>query len=191
MHFYLIDPSGVLSGPVVLPEVPGLGIQVPANVIALDESLSPAASEMVWAVLDCQAPVQIEDARGLYYHTDTGAQFTQSELGPLPDGLTAEPRPDPFHTWNGTQWVADLTALAAHHTASERTWRDGEIATHEWLVSRHRAEIDLLRATTLSSERFRVLLEYLQALRDWPAAAAFPASAERPVAPSWLAELTP
>ena len=73
---------------------------------------------------------------------------------------------------------------------AERAWRDGEIAAHEWLVSRHRAEVELQRDTTLTAEQYAELLQYLQALRDWPAAEAFPDSAQRPVAPPWIAEQT-
>ena len=191
MYTYFIAPSGELNGPVDLPHVPGIGFQLPANAIVLDEPLSAASPGRVWAVIEGQPPAQIEDARGQYYRVDNGAQYTQTELGPLPEGLTCEPRPEPFYVWDGTRWAVDSAALAAHDTVNERTWRDGEIANHEWLVSRHRAEVDLQRSTTLPAERFRVLLEYLQALRDWPAAQAFPEITERPVAPSWLAELTP
>ncbi|WP_323115177.1 phage tail assembly chaperone [Pseudomonas guariconensis] len=73
---------------------------------------------------------------------------------------------------------------------TERTWRDGEIAAHEWLVSRHRAEVELQRDTTLTAEQYAELLQYLQALRDWPATEAFPNSAQRPPAPRWIAEQT-
>ena len=191
MYIYLIDQSGALSGPVDLPEVPGLGLQVPANAIALDKRLAKPATGMVWAVLDDQAPSQIEDDRGVYFRTDTGAKIARIELGPLPEGLTPEPRPDEFHIWDGQGWALDSAAKAAQDAAIERAWRDGEIAAHEWLVSRHRAERDLERATTLPVARFTALLEYLQALRDWPAAEAFPGAAERPMAPEWLADLNP
>ncbi|SDC64515.1 Phage tail assembly chaperone protein [Pseudomonas guariconensis] len=80
--------------------------------------------------------------------------------------------------------------LAADPAEAERSWRDGEIAAHEWLVSRHRAEVELQRDTTLTAEQYAELLQYLQALRDWPAAEAFPDSAQRPVAPLWIAEQT-
>lgn len=188
MHTYLIEPSGALSGPVTLPEVPGLGAQLPANGITLDKPLTKPGAGRVWAVFDGQAPVQIEDDRGLYFRTDTGAQVTRIELGRLPEGLTPEPRPDDLHVWSGKAWVLDPAAQAAHAAASERAWRDAEIARHEWLVSRHRAERDLARTTTLSGERFDELLAHLQALRDWPASVAFPSIDNRPVAPPWVAE---
>lgn len=73
---------------------------------------------------------------------------------------------------------------------AERTWRDSEITTNEWLVSRHRGELELQRETTLTAEQYTELLEYLQALRDWPATEAFPNSTQRPTAPPWIAEQT-
>lgn len=78
--------------------------------------------------------------------------------------------------------------LAADPAEAERAWRDGEIAAHEWLVSRHRAEVELQRDTTLTAEQYTELLQYLQALRDWPAAEAFPDSSQRPAVPAWVAE---
>ncbi|WP_256658460.1 phage tail assembly chaperone [Pseudomonas sp. p106] len=72
--------------------------------------------------------------------------------------------------------------------AAERQWRDVELAARQWIRERHRDEQDLGRPTTLSNEQFTELLAYLQALRDWPQAEAFPDSAYRPVAPGWIAE---
>lgn len=74
--------------------------------------------------------------------------------------------------------------------AIERLWRDGELDATEWLRNRHRDQLDLGVTTTLSGEQFTELLQYLQALRDWPAVEAFPDSAQRPVAPPWIAEQT-
>lgn len=70
----------------------------------------------------------------------------------------------------------------------ERLWRDAELTTTEWLVSRHRDEQDMQLATTLTADQFADLLVYRQALRDWPQTEAFPDSAQRPVAPAWIAE---
>ncbi|MDP9524719.1 phage tail assembly chaperone [Pseudomonas protegens] len=69
-----------------------------------------------------------------------------------------------------------------------RTWRDGEIERVKWLRERHRDEIDRNRSTTLSGEQFGQLLDYIQALRDWPQSADFPDVQHRPAAPPWIAE---
>lgn len=74
--------------------------------------------------------------------------------------------------------------------AAERLWRDGKVSTTEWLVTRHRDEQDMQVVTTLTSEQFAELLVYRQALRDLPQSEAFPDTAQRPVAPPWIAEQT-
>lgn len=70
--------------------------------------------------------------------------------------------------------------------AAERKWRDVAISSTEWIVARHRDEIDMQRQTTLISAQFSELLEYRQSLRDWPEQKEFPASELRPSSPSWM-----
>lgn len=82
--------------------------------------------------------------------------------------------------------VVELTADQL--AANERAWRDAEVSSTEWLVTRHRDEQDMQLATTLTAEQFAALLVYRQALRDWPQTEVFPDSAQRPVAPAWIAE---
>ncbi|MNJ23368.1 hypothetical protein D3C77_177530 [compost metagenome] len=72
--------------------------------------------------------------------------------------------------------------------AAERIWRDSQVTTTEWLVTRHRDEQDMQQSTTLTAEQFAALLVYRQMLRDWPQDSRFPYCAFRPVEPSWLAE---
>jgi len=72
----------------------------------------------------------------------------------------------------------------------ERAWRDAEIESVKWLRDRHRDEVDSARPTTLSTEQSGELLDYVQALRDWPASVDFPNMDARPVAPAWIAEQT-
>lgn len=74
--------------------------------------------------------------------------------------------------------------------ASERVWRDAEMHASEWLVTRHRDEQDLKQETTLTAAQFSELLNYRQALRDWPQSPNFPDSQNRPVVLSWLASQT-
>lgn len=72
--------------------------------------------------------------------------------------------------------------------AAERVWRDAAVTDVLWLRERHRDEQDLLRTTTLTQMQFAELLNYLQALRDWPQSEAFPSPQFRPVSPSWVAD---
>lgn len=69
--------------------------------------------------------------------------------------------------------------------APERTWREASLSATEWCVTRHRDEQALGRGTTLKAAQYLELLEYRQALRDWPEASGFPAVVSRPIAPQW------
>ena len=72
--------------------------------------------------------------------------------------------------------------------ARERAWRDAEVNSNEWLASRHRDQQDMQLSTTLTTDQFTELLAYRQTLRDWPQTEAFPDSAQRPIAPPWIAD---
>jgi hypothetical protein len=71
---------------------------------------------------------------------------------------------------------------------AERTWRDLELSKWVAVRDRHRDELELAIATTLTAVQFAELLAYIQLLRDWPQSGEFPAIGHRPVAPSWLVE---
>jgi hypothetical protein len=70
--------------------------------------------------------------------------------------------------------------------AAERDWRDGELIARQWLRDRHRDELQLGVPTTISDEQFVELLEYMQALREWPSSQSFPTVAMRPTSPEWI-----
>lgn len=114
------------------------------------------------------------------------------ELPPFHESLRwVECEADVQVGWHQADASAPLLAPViglSERAAAERQWRDVEISRVRWLRERHRDEVDLDLATTLSGEQFRELLTYVQALRDWPQSNAFPASEQRPAAPSWLAE---
>ncbi|MEA1606147.1 hypothetical protein [Pseudomonas spirodelae] len=116
MHTYITDNAGVLAGPVELPVIPGLGIQVPSNAIQLAAKLVNPAAGKVWALVDGQ-PQQLADYRGTVYSTATGAEQQHSELGDLPEGLTTERRPSADHRWSGNGWAFDAALQAANHSA--------------------------------------------------------------------------
>jgi hypothetical protein len=67
-----------------------------------------------------------------------------------------------------------------------RLWRQSSLSATEWWVTRHRDEQALGRGTTLKAAQYLELLEYRQALRDWPDSSGFPAVICRPPAPEWL-----
>ena len=68
-------------------------------------------------------------------------------------------------------------------SSAARTWRQSSLSSTEWLVARHRDEQELGRGTTLKAQQYLELLEYRQALRDWPDSDHFPAVVSRPSIP--------
>lgn len=82
--------------------------------------------------------------------------------------------------------VEELELLQVDTSATtERAWRDSELAKQVWLRDRHRDQIELGVATTLTADQFAELLAYIRDLRDWPQSPDFPDQAKRPVAPVW------
>ena len=86
---------------------------------------------------------------------------------------------------NVTQYVEALVT-DNELAATERLWRDGELEAVKWLRERHRDEQEINASTTLNSEQFRKLLEYIQMLRDWPQSTDFPSIYHRPLPPAWI-----
>lgn len=108
----------------------------------------------------------------------------------LNDGATV-PRGHRF--WVEYQdWIAaggsPEPALVPDTSAAEREWRDTEIESVKWLRERHRDEVDSARPTTMTVKQSGELLDYVQALRDWPADPQFPAENARPTRPTWINE---
>ncbi|WP_256216592.1 MULTISPECIES: phage tail assembly chaperone [unclassified Pseudomonas] len=69
---------------------------------------------------------------------------------------------------------------------TERAWRDAELGALVWLRDRHRDQLEIGAEPTLTAAQFTELLIFMQALRDWPQADAFPDFAARPIAPAWI-----
>lgn len=116
MHIYQVDQSGAISGPVSLPEVPGVGVVLPSGFIQLPAALSAPAAGKGWAIVDGQAQ-QLADHRGTVYSTTTGAEQQHTELGELPEGLTTAPRPSADHSWTGRAWAFDAELQATNRQA--------------------------------------------------------------------------
>lgn len=137
-------------------------------------------ADQVWSL--------VPDHRGMVYQVETGAPLQWEELGPLSDNLTASPYPGPGNRWDGNEWTYDDALAQAGLIAAERAWRDSEIESVKWLRERHRDQQEIGVDPSLSSVQFRELLVYIQALRDWPQTAQFPALDSRPTAPGWIAD---
>lgn len=106
--------------------------------------------------------------------------------------VIASPEPGRIRSHvDGLPVLIDPPPASAEQLAElERRWRDGELQAVTWLRERHRDQLEIGTATTLTAEQFTELLVYMQQLRDWPQTPEFPDSSARPVAPPWLADLT-
>ncbi|PNO60463.1 phage tail assembly chaperone [Aeromonas caviae] len=87
--------------------------------------------------------------------------------------------------------VIDGKVVKVKPQISESWYRDNrdiELSKTEWIVARHRDELEHLTETTLSTEQYTELQSYRQQLRDWPAQPGWP-DIDMPPEPDWLAEL--
>jgi hypothetical protein len=112
MTIYVTDHLGALIGPVNLPVVPGLGVQLPSNAIRLAKPLPAPASNRIWMLIEGE-PKQEMDHRGTVYRIDNGEPQLHSALGKLPGDVTSIPRPSTAYRWENGAWVKDLTFVHA------------------------------------------------------------------------------
>lgn len=98
------------------------------------------------------------------------------------------PMPNEGDLWDGQQFTVPPPPIMEDRSTVLRRLRDHLIERTDWLVQRHRDELDMKHETTLSAASFAALLEYRQALRDLPVAAGFP-NLEMPSMPDGIAEM--
>lgn len=182
MLTYLYDAFMVLAGPVDLPEVPGLGVQLPSNAIRLDKPLPPASAGHAWALVD-GAPLELADNRGLYYSTQDGRPVQVDALGPLPGDLTATPRPSEFHEWGGSAWALNAPAQAAAGAAQVKQQRDVALREAATRIAPLQDAVDLGLATAEEAGLLSQWKAYRVQLSRIEQQAGFPLSVEWPPAP--------
>lgn len=67
----------------------------------------------------------VEDHRGItVYNTENGSRMTVTELGPLPDNLTAVAPESQFDKWTENGWQKDVTAIKANLISNIKKHRD-------------------------------------------------------------------
>ncbi len=97
----------------------------------------------------------------------------------------------------GSKQITDDEARIMQAPADEqlsvtaRAHRDALLTSTEWIVSRHRDEIDTGHGTTLSADHYVALLAYRQALRDVPLQAGFPQTIDWPEPPTITTQSEP
>lgn len=186
MNIYLFDPFGILTGPFKLsdfPEVPGFGQHLPGNTIELENPLAQPEAGHVWALVEGK-PQLLADYRGMVYHTDTGAGEEYFELGNLPEGLTAKPRPGQFYVWAGGDWVLDASAEAADLARLARLKRDTRMNQAATAIAPLQDAVDLGLETPEKVALLRLWKRYRIDLSDIEQQAGFPVSIDWPTTPS-------
>lgn len=106
----------------------------------------------------------------------------------LVDITGVSPAPAEGDVWDGEKFATPAGPNDEERAAGLKGLRDSLVTRTDWLVQRHRDELDMQRATTMSAEAFAALLEYRQALRDVSLAAGFP-HVDMPALPSVIAEM--
>lgn len=87
-------------------------------------------------------------------------------------------------------WDAETEAFFLPPSAdAEREWRDAELTQMMAMRDRHRDQLEIGAATTLTAEQYAQLLVHMQDLRDWPQSPSFPDSSARPVLPGFLEQI--
>ncbi|NTZ94829.1 hypothetical protein FCH79_05765 [Pseudomonas koreensis] len=135
---------------------------------------------------------------GDYQITQLFAPSFVESMVPVPEGMQIEigaPVPElreeiaPMPVMESPVVISDVVVEEQDALAAARTWRQSSLSATEWWVTRHRDEQELGRGTTLKAAQYLELLEYRQALRDWPETSQFPSAVSRPSVPTRLAAL--
>ncbi|PRB55368.1 phage tail protein [Pseudomonas sp. MYb2] len=186
-YYYVVnEATKEMTGPVELPIIPGIGIQVPGNVIELAEQLPPAEPGYVWVWRNGIASQLIDLRNTIVYYKDTGMATYWSELGPLPDSLTSKARPGDYYVWKNDDWELDLEAQNAAAVAQADIERDKRlqevvirVAPLQYAYELGEASSDQL--TVLQAwKRYAVKLANIELQPDYPL------SIDWPVAPAKL-----
>jgi len=83
----------------------------------------------------------------------------------------------------------DPVAIAARQKLlanAIRAERDAKLTACEWMVTRHRDQVDAGAGTTLTAVQYQELLTYRQALRDITGQDGFPTNVVWPELPTWM-----
>ncbi|MFY2611179.1 phage tail assembly chaperone [Achromobacter ruhlandii] len=85
--------------------------------------------------------------------------------------------------------IAPAPLTGEQRAAIGRAQRDEALRSSDWLVARHRDEIDAGAGTSITADQFKEVQEYRQALRDWPHSPDFPDTASMSEPAGWLRAL--
>lgn len=135
---------------------------IPSTHDATTQARGPEVTEVIdgWWVISYPVPIDL---------THCWSKTTQAEawqLSPIPDEYTTEEPPGACYEWvNGTGWVCQI----AENTAMDKAVRDKKLDECQWMVNRHRDQVDNSESTSLSGAEYTELLTFRKSLRDLPA----------------------
>jgi hypothetical protein len=126
----------------------------------------------------------IEDHRGTLFDTGTGEAVQFDQLGPLPESLTDQPFPGPFHRWSGAAWALDADAQREGLALEAVTRRDAELQVAIVRIAPLQDAVDLDDATAAEVAELKAWKQYRVALNRIEQQAGYPATIDWPVSPA-------
>lgn len=179
---YLISTTGVLTGPVTFPVVPGVGVQIPENTLQLADELPECPEGFAWGLVN-DTPEQLPDHRGMVYSIETGAPQEWSVLGALPEGFTNIPYPGQFYVWRAGDWQFDVDAQTAAKAVELLEDRDSRLRTSQMRIAPLQYAGEIGEATEQEKAALEAWKRYSVALNRIEQQEGFPHSVNWPPAP--------
>ena len=184
-YYYVVDETNqLITGPIDLPVTPGIGVQIPGNVIVLTELLPAPEDGYVWVCRNAQASQLIDLRNRFVYRKDNGNYVYWSELGPLPDYLTVKGRPNSYYFWKDDDWVLDIEAERAGLAAQADSERDNRLREVIIRVAPLQYAYDVGEATAEQSASLQAWKRYALNLARIELQADYPSVIEWPTAPA-------
>lgn len=184
-YYYVFEEmTGVITGPADFPIVPGIGVQLPGNAFELPELLPAAEPGYVWVWRNGAASQLIDLRNRLVYRKDNGMPFYWNELGPLPEYLTAIPRPGEYYVWGTDDWVLDAALERAGQVYDADVERDKRLRDVVIRVAPLQYAYELGEATSDQLTTLQALKRYAVTLAQIELQAGYPSTINWPVAPA-------
>lgn len=176
---YLISTTGVLTGPVTFPVVPGVGVQILENTLQLANELPDCPEGFAWGLVN-DTPEQLPDHRGMVYSIETGAPHEWSLLGALPEGVTSIPYPGQFYVWRAGDWQLDTAAQTVAKAAEVLEDRDSRLRASQMRIAPLQYALEIGEATDLEIaamdawKRYSIKLNRLEQQAGFPHEVSWP-----------------
>lgn len=91
------------------------------------------------------------------FNTETGEAVVIDELGPLPDGVTLDPRPTPAHIWSEGSWTLDTALQRAQLRVAlgrrRRAVETGGVTVNDCAVYTDRESQAMISGTALAAQQ--------------------------------------